>query len=165
MIEAFRENGLNSVDAQHDLGISRLEAVLSTVFTQLNKRLPPSQHVNVEDCVGLTLSWLLNTCDRSVSFSQQKVCAKETREEELAMGPCDTNWLASVRVVTQSFDHQALCTANAGLIHQCSKGFSPIVSFLCRLSLQFEHSPCVQLHALVSVCTLNIPSTGSRTFV
>ena len=78
MIEAFRENGLNSVDAQHDLGISRLEAVLSTVFTQLNKRLPPPQHVNVEECVGLTLSWLLNTYDRSVRFGLQKACAKET---------------------------------------------------------------------------------------
>ncbi|XP_070195926.1 dystrobrevin beta-like [Littorina saxatilis] len=64
MIEAFRENGLNSVEAQHDLGIGRLESLLSTVFVQLNKRLPPAQHVNVDECVGLTLSWLLNTYDK-----------------------------------------------------------------------------------------------------
>lgn len=64
MIEAFRENGLNSTDAHNDLGVGRLEAVLTTVFTQLNKRLPVAQQISVEESVGLTLSWLLNTYDR-----------------------------------------------------------------------------------------------------
>jgi hypothetical protein len=64
MIEAFRENGLNHVEAQQELGLVRLEAVLTTIFTQLNKRLPPSQQVSITACVALTMSWLLYTYDR-----------------------------------------------------------------------------------------------------
>ncbi|XP_076462231.1 dystrobrevin beta-like isoform X2 [Babylonia areolata] len=85
MIEAFRENGLNSADAQLDLGISRLEAVLTTVFSQLNKRLPPPQHVNVEECVGLTLSWLLNTYDRE-SMGQVRTFAVKVALSHMCAG-------------------------------------------------------------------------------
>ena len=64
IIEAVRENGLTSAETQVDITLSRLEALLGTVFTQLNKRLPPAQHVNVEQCCSLALSWLLSAYDR-----------------------------------------------------------------------------------------------------
>ncbi|XP_025109384.1 dystrobrevin beta-like isoform X2 [Pomacea canaliculata] len=85
MIEAFRENGLNSTDAHNDLGVGRLEAVLTTVFTQLNKRLPVAQQINVEESVGLTLSWLLNTYDRE-SMGQVRTFAIKVSLSHMCAG-------------------------------------------------------------------------------
>ncbi|XP_048255969.1 dystrobrevin beta-like isoform X2 [Haliotis rufescens] len=64
MIEAFRENGLNMVDAHFELSTSRLESLLTTVFTQLNKRLPQNQQIVVEQSVNLLLNWLIAAYDK-----------------------------------------------------------------------------------------------------
>ncbi|XP_034039985.1 dystrobrevin alpha isoform X4 [Thalassophryne amazonica] len=63
VIEAFRENGLNSMDLTAELTVSRLEVVLSTIFYQLNKRMPTTHQINVEHSISLLLNFLLAAYD------------------------------------------------------------------------------------------------------
>uniref|UniRef100_A0A3P9NU21 Dystrobrevin, alpha n=1 Tax=Poecilia reticulata TaxID=8081 RepID=A0A3P9NU21_POERE len=63
VIEAFRENGLNTMDLNSELAVARLEVVLSTLFFQLNKRMPTTHQINVEQSVGLLLNFLLAAYD------------------------------------------------------------------------------------------------------
>ena len=48
VIEAFRENGLNTMEATTLVNRPRLETLLSSLYTSLNKRLPPGQTISVE---------------------------------------------------------------------------------------------------------------------
>ncbi|KAK3748345.1 hypothetical protein QZH41_011026, partial [Actinostola sp. cb2023] len=64
MIEAFRENGLNTLDHNTELHEIRLEAVVSSIFYALNKRLPTSHNVDVEKSISLVTNWLLYAFDR-----------------------------------------------------------------------------------------------------
>uniref|UniRef100_H2ZT49 Dystrobrevin n=1 Tax=Latimeria chalumnae TaxID=7897 RepID=H2ZT49_LATCH len=63
IIEALRENGLNNLDPSTELSVARLEAVLSTVFYQLNKRMPTTHQINVEQSISLLLNFLLAAYD------------------------------------------------------------------------------------------------------
>lgn len=63
LIEAFRENALNAMDAQAPLGVTRVRALLNSLYYQLNKRLPPSQQLDLPHCVSLLLNWLLASYD------------------------------------------------------------------------------------------------------
>lgn len=63
VIEAFRENGLHGADAAGDLSVARLEAAISAIFCQLNKRLPTTHQVSVEHSVSLLLNFLLAAYD------------------------------------------------------------------------------------------------------
>ncbi|KAK7945524.1 hypothetical protein WMY93_001252 [Mugilogobius chulae] len=63
VIEAFRENGLNSMDMNAELSVARLEVVLSTMFYQLNKRMPTTHQIGVDQCIGLLLNFLLAAYD------------------------------------------------------------------------------------------------------
>ncbi|XP_075440691.1 dystrobrevin alpha isoform X15 [Ascaphus truei] len=63
VIEALRENSLNNLDPSIELNVSRLEAVLSTIFYQLNKRMPTTHQINVEQSIGLMLNFLLAAYD------------------------------------------------------------------------------------------------------
>lgn len=63
VIEAFRENGLNSMDVNAELSVARLEVVLSTIFYQLNKRMPTTHQISVDQCIGLLLNFLLAAYD------------------------------------------------------------------------------------------------------
>lgn len=60
VIEAFRENGLNTLEPQMEVNVSRLETLISSLYHNLNKRLPPAQQVQVESSSGLLLNWLLS---------------------------------------------------------------------------------------------------------
>lgn len=59
VIEAFRENGLNTLEPQSDVSVARLETLVSSLYHNLNKRLPTSQQVPVDSKAGLLLNWLL----------------------------------------------------------------------------------------------------------
>ena len=48
MIEAFRENGLNTLESTTLVNRARIETLLASLYNNLNKRLPPGQNVNVE---------------------------------------------------------------------------------------------------------------------
>ncbi|MCJ8728462.1 hypothetical protein PDJAM_G00004680 [Pangasius djambal] len=63
VIEAFRENGLNTMDLNTEFSVARLEAILSTIFFQLNKRMPTTHQINVEQSVLLLLNFLLAAYD------------------------------------------------------------------------------------------------------
>uniref|UniRef100_A0ABM5GBH9 Dystrobrevin alpha isoform X14 n=1 Tax=Pogona vitticeps TaxID=103695 RepID=A0ABM5GBH9_9SAUR len=63
VIEALRENSLNNMDPNIELNVARLEAVLSTVFYQLNKRMPTTHQINVEQSISLLLNFLLAAFD------------------------------------------------------------------------------------------------------
>uniref|UniRef100_A0A7N9B1U5 Dystrobrevin n=1 Tax=Mastacembelus armatus TaxID=205130 RepID=A0A7N9B1U5_9TELE len=63
VIEAFRENGLNTMDLNAELSVARLEVVLSTILYQLNKRMPTTHQINVEHSISLLLNFLLAAYD------------------------------------------------------------------------------------------------------
>ncbi|XP_069777685.1 dystrobrevin alpha isoform X15 [Narcine bancroftii] len=63
VIEAFRENGLNTMDPNAELSVARLEAIISAILYQLNKRMPTTHQINVEQSVRLLLNFLLTTDD------------------------------------------------------------------------------------------------------
>lgn len=63
VIEAFRENGVNAMELGADLSVARLEMVLSTVFHQLNKRMPTTHQIGAEQSIGLLLNFLLAAYD------------------------------------------------------------------------------------------------------
>ncbi len=63
VIEAFRESGINTMDLSADLSVARLEVVLSTIFYQLNKRMPTTHQINVEQSISLLLNFLLAAYD------------------------------------------------------------------------------------------------------
>uniref|UniRef100_A0A3Q2CK95 Dystrobrevin, alpha n=1 Tax=Cyprinodon variegatus TaxID=28743 RepID=A0A3Q2CK95_CYPVA len=64
VIEAFRENGLNTMDLNAELAVARLEVVLSTLFYQLNKRMPTTHQIIVEQSASLLLNFLLAAYDQ-----------------------------------------------------------------------------------------------------
>ncbi len=66
MIEAFRDNGLSTLDHNAEINVSRLETILSSIFYQLNKRLPTTHQINVDQSIGLLLNFIVATYDRCV---------------------------------------------------------------------------------------------------
>lgn len=59
VIEAFRENGLNTLEPQNEVSVARLETLISSLYHNLNKRLPTNQQVPVDSKASLLLNWLL----------------------------------------------------------------------------------------------------------
>ncbi|XP_026728254.1 dystrobrevin beta-like isoform X3 [Trichoplusia ni] len=60
VIEAFRENALNTLEPTACVNVTRLETLVSSLYHNLNKRLPPAHQVSVEACSALLLNWLLS---------------------------------------------------------------------------------------------------------
>uniref|UniRef100_A0AAZ3QBE0 Dystrobrevin n=1 Tax=Oncorhynchus tshawytscha TaxID=74940 RepID=A0AAZ3QBE0_ONCTS len=63
MIEAFRDSGLNTLDHNAEINVSRLETILSSIYYQLNKRLPTVHQINVEQSISLLLNFMVATYD------------------------------------------------------------------------------------------------------
>lgn len=63
VIEAFRENGLNSLEGSAEVPLARLESLLSTLFYALNKRLPTNAQINVEESINMVLFWMAASYD------------------------------------------------------------------------------------------------------
>ncbi|KXJ14304.1 Dystrobrevin beta [Exaiptasia diaphana] len=85
MIEAFRENGLNTLDHNTELHELRLEAVVSSIFYALNKRLPTSHNVDVEKSISLVTNWLLYAFD-SDGIGRIRVLSVKTALSTLCYG-------------------------------------------------------------------------------
>ncbi|XP_023239631.1 dystrobrevin beta-like isoform X2 [Centruroides sculpturatus] len=64
IIEAFRENGLNNMELRTEINVSHLETLLSSIFYQLNKRLPSAQQLDINLCTAKVLNWLLALYDK-----------------------------------------------------------------------------------------------------
>lgn len=69
MIEAFRDNGLNTLEHGTELCVSRLETIVSSIYYQLNKRLPTTYQINVQQSISLLLNFLLAAHDRCLPGS------------------------------------------------------------------------------------------------
>ena len=78
MIEAFRENGLNTLDHNTELHETRLEAIVSSIFYALNKRLPTTHYIDVERSISLVTNWLLYAYDRWDPLNCKKSSFKDT---------------------------------------------------------------------------------------
>ncbi|XP_035706036.1 dystrobrevin beta isoform X2 [Folsomia candida] len=63
VIEGFRENGLNGLDPYSIITVPKLESVVTSLFLNLNKRLPLKAQVDVLSCARYLLSWLLIAFD------------------------------------------------------------------------------------------------------
>ena len=63
IIEAFRENGLNSLENTDEVPLGRLESLLSILFYALNKRLPTNAQINAEESISMVLNWMSSTYD------------------------------------------------------------------------------------------------------
>ncbi|XP_052398648.1 dystrobrevin beta-like isoform X4 [Carassius gibelio] len=63
IIEVFRENRLNSMDLNTEFSVSHLQAILSTIYYQLNKRLPTTHQINVDQSISYILNFLLAAYD------------------------------------------------------------------------------------------------------
>ncbi|XP_043083070.1 dystrobrevin alpha isoform X9 [Puntigrus tetrazona] len=63
IIEVFRENRLNTMDLSTEFSVSHLQAILSTIFYQLNKRLPTTHQINVDQSISYLLNFLLAAYD------------------------------------------------------------------------------------------------------
>ena len=63
MIEAFRENGLNSLDNSAPVDVNRIDTLLSSVYYHLNKRLPMSSQISADESTSLLISWLQRAFD------------------------------------------------------------------------------------------------------
>uniref|UniRef100_A0A7D9NK31 Dystrobrevin n=1 Tax=Xenopus tropicalis TaxID=8364 RepID=A0A7D9NK31_XENTR len=66
MIEAFRDNGLNTLDHNTEINVSRLETIISSIYYQLNKRLPSTHQIGVDQSISLLLNFMIAAYDRSV---------------------------------------------------------------------------------------------------
>ncbi|XP_049640434.1 dystrobrevin beta isoform X4 [Suncus etruscus] len=63
MIEAFRDNGLNTLDHTMEISVSRLETVISSIYYQLNKRLPSTHQISVDQSISLLLNFMMAAYD------------------------------------------------------------------------------------------------------
>ncbi|KFD70801.1 hypothetical protein M514_01246 [Trichuris suis] len=64
VIESFRENGLNALEYKTEVKASRIELLLSTIYHNLNKRLPVSQQIDSNLTIRLLNSFLVAAYDR-----------------------------------------------------------------------------------------------------
>lgn len=63
-IESIRENGLHIYqDLSASLPYNRLKTLITSIYYQLSKRLPPSKQLNLEASTSLLLSYLMSTFD------------------------------------------------------------------------------------------------------
>ncbi|KAG8429138.1 hypothetical protein GDO86_018205 [Hymenochirus boettgeri] len=63
MIEAFRDNGLNTLDHNTEINVSRLETIISSIYYQLNKRLPSTHQISVDQSISLLLNFMIAAYD------------------------------------------------------------------------------------------------------
>ncbi|KAF2368470.1 EF-hand domain type 2 [Trinorchestia longiramus] len=76
IIEAFRENALNTLDPYTDVKVSRLETLISTLYHSLNKRLAVESRISVAASTAILLNWLLAAYDRKSAGQVQVFSVK-----------------------------------------------------------------------------------------
>ncbi|XP_035535200.1 dystrobrevin beta-like isoform X2 [Morone saxatilis] len=63
VIEAVRDAGLNAVELNAGISVTRLENLVSSLFNQLSKRLPTTHTVNPRESTALLVEFLLAAVD------------------------------------------------------------------------------------------------------
>lgn len=59
VIEAVRDTGLNAVELNAGISVTRLENLVSSMFNQLSKRLPTTHTINPRESAALLVDLLL----------------------------------------------------------------------------------------------------------
>eukprot|EP00794_Sanderia_malayensis_P014963 gene14963-16505_t len=65
IIEAFRENGMNTGNHNAEIDETRLECVIASIFFALHKRLPSTNDIDVESNIVSLTKWLMHAYDRA----------------------------------------------------------------------------------------------------
>lgn len=60
VIEAFRENGLNTLESHIEVNVSKFETLLTSLYCNLNKRLPTHQHIHDDLLTTILLNWIMS---------------------------------------------------------------------------------------------------------
>lgn len=60
VIEAFRENGLNTLESHIEVNVSKFETLITSLYRNLNKRLPTQQHVQDDLLTTILLNWIMS---------------------------------------------------------------------------------------------------------
>lgn len=60
VIEAFRENGLNTLESHIEVNVSKFETLITSLYRNLNKRLPAQQHVQDDLLTTILLNWIMS---------------------------------------------------------------------------------------------------------
>ena len=107
---------------------------------------------------------LMKACTFSISFfpwlfKELELFAQQSPDASVNVQPFQGWGCGSVGSVS---DWHA---ADFGPTAWCSKGFFSQSRLSVQTFCQCLYSPCLQSHALTSLCTLKIPSIGSHTFV
>ncbi|XP_066917537.1 uncharacterized protein [Clytia hemisphaerica] len=63
IIEAFRENGLNTLDSKDEIDEPRLECIIASIYYSLYKRLPATQDIDVEKSILILTQWIMHAYD------------------------------------------------------------------------------------------------------
>ena len=63
VIEAFRETNLTSADNNTEVKVSALETLLSAIYCALNKRLPNSAQIDIDESIAFLYSFLVCAYD------------------------------------------------------------------------------------------------------
>lgn len=75
VIEAVRDAGLNAVELNAGISVTRLENLVSSLFNQLSKRLPTTHTINPRESTALLVEFLLAAVDRYIQRSlRRKLC-------------------------------------------------------------------------------------------
>lgn len=64
VIEAVRDAGLNAVELNAGITVTRLENLVSSLFNQLSKRMPTTHTINARECTVLLVGFLLAAIER-----------------------------------------------------------------------------------------------------
>ncbi|XP_033118680.1 dystrobrevin beta-like isoform X3 [Anneissia japonica] len=67
IIESFRENGLNKMSVSEELSRTSLDNMISSIYYQLNKRLPTTHSIDVDTSIRLLTGFLVSAYDKDGS--------------------------------------------------------------------------------------------------
>jgi hypothetical protein len=73
VIEAFRENGLNTLEPTNEVSVARLETLISSLYHNLNKRLPSNQQVPVDASSSIGYCQLTQIIMQAFEYFQLKL--------------------------------------------------------------------------------------------
>ena len=64
VIEAVRDAGLNAVELNAGISVTRLENLVHSLFNQLGKRMPTTHTINPRESAALLVDFILAAIDR-----------------------------------------------------------------------------------------------------
>jgi len=85
IIEAFRENALNTLDHAAEIDEARLESIIQSIYFTLYKRLSSTKHVDLEKCIVLLSQWIMHAYD-TAGLGRIQVLSVKTALSSLCEG-------------------------------------------------------------------------------